>query len=108
MLGSFAALSQQLFRERNALGQILSGAFPGALDALLLRGDAQFVVFQLKQNLVADFDPEGLAKGCGYHHASILADSYPGLLFQGRAPNICQDYTILSKSIVHASERAAG
>jgi hypothetical protein len=62
MLGSLAALGEQLFRQRHAFGQILPGTFSGALDAQLLRRDPQLVVLQFKYHIVADFDAEGLAK----------------------------------------------
>src|SRR3974390_924553 len=90
MPDGFATLGEQLFRQGNAFGQILPCALPGALDALLLGRDPQFVVLQFKHNFAPDLDDKGLAKGGGYHPSSVLADSRTGCVFHARIVAIWQ------------------
>jgi len=62
MLRGLAAFGEQLMHQRGSRLQILPGALLGSLNAALLGGDAQFVVFDAEHDLVSNFDAEGFAK----------------------------------------------
>jgi hypothetical protein len=51
------------------------GAALRSLDAALLRGDAQFILFDPQHYLVPNLDAQRFPKGCGDHNAAIFVDS---------------------------------
>ena len=73
--GGFTALGEQFMDQRGARLQVLAGALLRALDAPLLGGDAEFVVFNAEHDFVADLDAEGFAKGRGDYDAAVFVNA---------------------------------
>jgi hypothetical protein len=87
MAGRLSTFGEKLLNQRFSGLNVLPGAELGALNAALLRGNAQFVILEAEYKFVACLYAECLAKGRRNHNTAVFVHASAGFFHSNLIQN---------------------